>query len=244
MSKLNASDLIDLRRSLVNLASVMLLMVLTTGVAGLFSSWSLSQFHRHTEKTLMEASGVVSDARSVQASFKVQVQEWKNILLRGHVEADRDRYSAAFRAQAKKTIEVLQSLPARVDRLQLLNDAGAPYKLADAVDVSEIVAELVALNEQYERGLAAASADDAMDGWDPMLADGMLRGADRAVSDRMESIPVLIRRALDASLSKSQQLGESRFETLSRFVWSAILFALAMVAIMIWRILRHPALAR
>ena len=244
MSKLNASDLIDLRRSLVSLASLMLLMVLTTGIAGLFAAWSLSEFHLRTEKTLMEASAAVSEARSVQANFKLQVQEWKNILLRGHVEVDRARYRAAFRAQAGKTAESLKSLPAEVDRLQLLNDAGAPVKLTDLVDVPGISTELAALNERYETALAAASAEDAMDGWDPMLADGMLRGADRAVSDRMESIPVLIRQAIDASLRKSQQLGESRFETLSRFVWSAILFALAMVAIMIWRILRHPALAR
>jgi methyl-accepting chemotaxis protein-1 (serine sensor receptor) len=244
MSKLNASDLIDLRRSLVSLASLMLLMVLTTGIAGLFAAWSLSEFHLRTENTLMEASAAVSDARSVQANFKVQVQEWKNILLRGHVEVDRARYRAAFRAQAGKTADSLKSLPAKVDRLQLLNDAGAPVKLADLVDVPGISTELAALNERYETALASASAEDAMDGWDPMLADGLLRGADRELSDRMESIPVALRKAIDASLRKSQQMGAERFETLSRFVWSAIVFALAMVAIMIWRILRHPALAR
>ena len=244
MTKLNASEQAVFRRSLINLASLMLLMVLTTGIAGLFAAWSLSAFHLRTEKTLTEASVVVSDARSVQASFKVQVQEWKNILLRGHVETDRDGYSAAFRAQAKKTVEVLQSLPASVDRLQLLNDAGAPFKLSDVVDVAEILAELGVLNERYETALAAASAEDATDGWDPMLADGMLRGGDRAVSERMESIPLLLRKAIDANLSKSQQLGEARFETLSRFVWSTVVFALAMVALMVWRILRHPALTR
>jgi methyl-accepting chemotaxis protein len=244
MTKLNASEQAVFRRSLINLASLMLLMVLITGIAGLFASWSLSQFHLRAENTLTEASVVVADARSIQANFKVQVQEWKNILLRGHVEGDRERYSAAFRAQARKTIDLLQSLPAQVDRLQLLSDADAPFKLADAVNVSEIVAELVALNERYELALAAASADTAMDGWDPVLADGLVRGADRVPSDRMESLPVLIRQAVDANLRKSQQVGAARFGTLLNFVWAVIIFALAMVALMIWRILRHPALAR
>ncbi len=244
MSKLNASDLIDLRRSLVNLASLMLLMVLTTGIAGLFAAWSLSEFHQRTEKTLTEASVAVDSARSIHANFKVQVQEWKNILLRGHDVKDRERYAAAFRAQGKKTTDSLEALPAQVDRLQLMNDAGATFKLADAVDVAEILAELRSLNERYEGALAAASGDDAMDGWDPMLADTLLRGADRAVSENMEAIPLALVKVVDATLRNSQQVGSARFETLYRFVWSAIVFALTMVALMIWRILRHPALAR
>ena len=83
-----------------------------------------------------------------------------------------------------------------------------------------------------------------MDGWDPMLADGLLRGADRPVSEAMEPIPGAILSAVEVNLLRSQQLGAARFETLLRFVWSAIVFALAMVALMVWRILRHPALTR
>lgn len=247
MSKLNASDLISLRRSLMSLASLMLLMVLTTGVAGLFAAWSLSEFHLRTEKTLSEASVAVDGARSIHANFKVQVQEWKNILLRGRDVESRNRYVAAFRAQGQKTTDLLHDLPAKVDRLKLAGDAGAkgtPFKLADAVDVPGMLAELRLLNAAYESALAAAASVDAKDGWDPMRADQLLRGADRAVSERMESIPFALAKAIDTTLRMSQAEGASRFETLTRFVWSAIAFALAMVAIMVWRILRHPALAR
>ncbi len=247
MSKLNASELIGLRRSLMSLASLMLLMVLTTGVAGLFAAWSLSEFHLRTEKTLTEASLAVDDARAIHANFKVQVQEWKNVLLRGHDIESRDRYAAAFRAQGKKTTDMLESLPARVDRLKLASDTaakGVPFKLADAVDVPGMLAELRVLNAAYEGALAAASASAVKGGWDPGLADQLLRGADRAVSERLESIPFALLKAVDATLRLSQAEGASRFETLTRFVWSAIVFALAMVATMVWRILGHPALAR
>lgn len=247
MNKINASELIGLRRSLMNLASLMLLMVLTTGIAGLFAAWSLSEFHLRIERTLTEAAVAVDDARSVNSNFKAQVQEWKNILLRGHDVKDRERYVAAFRAQGQKTVDLLESLPAKVDRLKLMTDVGqqvVPFRLGDAVDVPMMLTELRVLHERYERALAAASSGDAMDGWDPMLADGLVRGADRAVSESVDSIPFAVIRAVNATLRVSQEEGAARFETLSRFVWSAIVFALAMVAIMVWRILRHPALVR
>ena len=244
MTKLNTSEQAVFRRSLINLASLMLLMVLTTGIAGLFAAWSLSEFHLRIEKSVTEASSAVDDARLVQVEFKAQVGDWNKILLGGYAVEDRDRLSSAYRTQAKKTMDLLQSLPAKVDRLALLAKADGPFKLADAVDVPKILAELRALNERYETGLAAASAEDAMDGWDPMLADGLLRGADRPVSEAMEPIPGAILSAVEVNLLRSQQLGAARFETLLRFVWSAIVFALAMVALMVWRILRHPALTR
>jgi hypothetical protein len=247
VSKLNPSDLIGLRRSLMSLASLMLLMVLTTGVAGLFATWSLSGFHQRMEKKLTEASVVIDEARSIHATFKVQVQEWKNILLRGQDLASRERYAVAFRAQGKKTTDLLLSLPDKVDRLKLAGNAGpgnVPFQLADAVNLPEILAELQALNLAYESALVAASGSGAKDGWDPMLADRLVRGADRTVGERMEAIPFALIKAVNATLIASQEQGTARFETLLRFVWTAIALALAMVAIMIWRILRHPALAR
>lgn len=247
MSKLNPSDLIGLRRSLMSLASLMLLMVLTTGVAGLFATWSLSAFHQRMEKKLTDASVVIADARSIHATFKVQVQEWKNILLRGQDLESRARYAAAFRAQGKNTVDLLLALPEKVDGLKLVGSAApgnVPFRLADAVNLPEILAELQALNLAYESALVAASGSGAKEGWDPLLADRLVRGADRTIGDNMEAIPFALIKAINATAIASQEEGTARFETLLRFVWTAIALALAMVAIMIWRILRHPALAR
>lgn len=231
----------------MSLASLMLLMVLTTGVAGLFATWSLSAFHQRMEKKLTDASVVIADARSIHATFKVQVQEWKNILLRGQDLESRARYAAAFRAQGKNTVDLLLALPEKVDGLKLVGSAApgnVPFRLADAVNLPEILAELQALNLAYESALVAASGSGAKEGWDPLLADRLVRGADRTIGDNMEAIPFALIKAINATAIASQEEGTARFETLLRFVWTAIALALAMVAIMIWRILRHPALAR
>lgn len=242
--KLNVTDLADVRRSLVNLASVMLLVVLITGIAGLFAAWSLTALHLRTEKTLTDMAVTLDHARSIQVHFKTQVQEWKNILLRGHVQADRDRYILAFEAQRKLATELLEALPAKVD--QLRPSAGAaqsvsPFDLADALDLSGMAEELRALNQSYGAALLAAGAGGR---WNPVLADGMLRGADRRLGERMDAIPPAFLAAADTTMRLAQAAEAARFDSLSRLIWSAILFALAVVALMIWRILRHPALTR
>lgn len=242
--KLNLTDLADVRRSLVNLASVMLLVVLITGIAGLFSAWSLTALHLRTEKTLTEMAVTLDHARSIQVHFKTQVQEWKNILLRGHVREDRERYIVAFEAQKRRAVELLEALPAKVDQLRPPPGAAqrvSPFDLADALDLPGMAQELKALNEGYDRALAAASAGGR---WNPALADGLLRGADRRVGERMDAIPPAFLAAADTAMEHAQEIEAARFESLSRLIWSAILFALAVVALMIWRILRHPALAR
>ena len=242
--KLNVTDLADVRRSLVNLASVMLLVVLITGIAGLFSTWSLTALHLRTEKTLTDMAVTLDHARSIQVHFKTQVQEWKNILLRGHVGEDRERYIVAFETQKKRAVELLDALPAMVDRLRPPASAAqlvSPFELADALDLPAMAQELKALNEVYGRALAAATAGGR---WNPSLADSLLRGADRKVGERMDALPPAFLAAADTTMRLAQEVEAARFEGLSRLIWSAILFALAVVALMIWRILRHPALVR
>ena len=164
MAKVNLSDLMSLRRSLMSLASLMLLMVLTTGIAGLFAVWSLSGLHLRTEKTLNEAAATLDHARSVQANFKTQVQEWKNILLRGHVAQDRASHLKAFEARKLKTTELLQALPARLDRLEKMagsDHESSAFRLPATINVPEQITALAQLNQAYDRALQAATAGDA-----------------------------------------------------------------------------------
>ena len=47
---------------------------------------------------------------SAQVVFKTQVQEWKNILVRGHVQADFDKYLGLFSKEEKRVQELLTPL--------------------------------------------------------------------------------------------------------------------------------------
>ncbi|MSQ68363.1 MAG: hypothetical protein EXR83_09255 [Gammaproteobacteria bacterium] len=120
MSKVfNAAESAELRRALLNLASLMLLAVLVTGICGLFAVWSLSGLPVRTANTLNQVTGTLDHARLAHAHFKTQVQEWKNILLRGDLPADRARYQMAFANEKQATLALLQALPARIAQLDV-----------------------------------------------------------------------------------------------------------------------------
>src|SRR3954469_22029956 len=61
----------------------------------------------------------VDTARSAQVEFKIQVQEWKNILVRGSDPAQLEKYTAAFKKSSEKTNAELQKVTVVLGKLGL-----------------------------------------------------------------------------------------------------------------------------
>ena len=112
-------------------------------------------------------------ARAVQSSFKTEVQEWKNVILRGSDAADLDRYAAARRAEHARVV-------ARADSLRARTHDRAALALLD-----RFTAAHAALGRDYEAGVAAFAADTLRDA---RAADRGLRGRDRAASATLDSL--------------------------------------------------------
>ena len=249
---LSASDAFALRRALINLASLMLLMILSVGIAGLFSVWSTNRYQTRTQLALNELSATMLVAAQAQLHFKTQVQEWKNTLLRGQDLKDRAKYIAAFEAEMSQTQVLLDDLPAKVNKLaqdafllglksagESSGATGVSVRMKD--DVLQILAEFLAANEIYSVALDRAQMDG---GWDPGKADLAVRGADRELTAHLEAIPVQLAKAhADLVLVANREV-ESRFATLLRLVWGSIGVALSIVSWSLWRILKHPALVK
>ena len=236
----------------MNLASLMLLMVLSVGILGLFSVWSLSTYQARTQAALSEVTISMDQARQAQLHFKTQIQEWKNILLRGHVLKDRAVYLAAFEKEKTITSKLLEELLSKVDQIQ---KSEALIKLLQVPHSEELkgvspqikgeneqaIAGLVVLNQTYQQALDEAQKDGL---WDPRAADGFARGADRNLIVVMDAVPVEFERAYGDLVSLANLAADARFETLTRVVWVGVIFALSMVAFMLWRMLKHPALVK
>lgn len=253
MKKLVAmSEVASLRRKIMSLASMMLMLVLSVGIVGLFSVWSLSRFHTATQHATTQVAETIEQARQAQTHFKTQVQEWKNILLRGHDLEERKRYSAAFETQALRALELLESLPAQFDQvassdmIQGMTQDDVKLALVTGLprlrsEVTSITAELRQLNQTYRNSLAMAQAGGK---WDVRYADSAVRGADRELSDRIDAVMVDLMKAHGEFIASGTRAELMRFDTLSRFVWISILSALGLLFFMLWQTLRHPVLVK
>lgn len=113
------------------------------------------------------------DARAMEVAFKMQVQEWKDILLRGSDPAALQKYSQQFTAR-ETTVRTLAA------------------KLGDEVTDPAVSSEVERFRDQYSVLSAkyrnAYQAFAASRGTDFKTADAAVLGQDRAPTDLIEKI--------------------------------------------------------
>ena len=105
--------------------------------------------------------------------FKVQVQEWKNVLLRGKQPDQRKRYWSQFEAQEAKVQRILADL--------LVLTAEEP---ALASQIERLRNEHRNLGDAYRKGLEAFIAA----GSDPFAGDAAVTGIDRDTSAHLSEL--------------------------------------------------------
>jgi methyl-accepting chemotaxis protein len=126
-------------------------------------------------------------ARSAQVHFKKQVQEWKNVLLRGHDPALYDRYLKGFDEEEA-------SVRAELGRVrEILRRDGATTARVDS-----LLATHALLGVRYREALAGY---DRADPQAHRKVDAAVRGIDRAPTDAMDSLVAELQRAGDARLA-------------------------------------------
>ncbi|MGE4405263.1 methyl-accepting chemotaxis protein [Pseudomonas sp.] len=115
--------------------------------------------------------------------FKIQVQEWKNVLLRGKQTDARDRYWSKFEAQEAKVQARLAALLERSADDPLLTR-----------QVEALRSEHRALGSAYRKGLEAFVAA----GSDPVAGDAAVAGIDRATSAQMSELLAQLQQSANA----------------------------------------------
>lgn len=148
-------------------------------------------------------------ARVAQVDFKKQVQEWKDILLRGHNPADLDKYTGLFRDAEVRVHENALALSKQIQ------DPSARQLMADFVIAHE------ALGRKYQEAYETYVGG----GFDFKAADRSVRGMDRQPTDLFDRAVAKLAEQVQQSLHAQQQ-AVSRKQLLILVVAGAFLLVL------------------
>jgi methyl-accepting chemotaxis protein len=187
---------------LVVVGGMTLLVVSAISLGNLGVTTAVDDFRRlstHEFDAERDVSGMV-------AAFKKQVQEWKNVLLRGADEKQRLKYWGKFEQQEAGIQETGTALLGRMP----------PSEARDLL--VQFMEEHKAMGRAYRTGYQAFI--DA--GFDPGAGDRAVKGIDRAPTELLEDAAALI--AADALSATEDALQHA--EAASLYAWIATLAAL------------------
>lgn len=114
---------------------------------------------------------LLTDLENAHVSFKIQIQEWKNILIRGNDAAAFEKHFKGFSEEEAKVQKLLADAAVELPKLDL-----------PATEVNAIAEAHRKLGENYRQALKSFSAAEPDAG---KKVDILVRGMDRETSDTM-----------------------------------------------------------
>jgi twitching motility protein PilJ len=147
-------------------------LILILGLSYLFMTRYVIYTYEHSQTRLVQQYDFITHTadlvRTAQVSFETQVQEFKNMLLRGHDAAAREEYTASFKKEAREVEANLQDLkekltaqkldPDRADKLlethrgitdTYLKEYDARFEPKDPLSVRRVDAAVRDIDRQF-----------------------------------------------------------------------------------------------
>ncbi|MBL8256774.1 MAG: HAMP domain-containing protein [Pseudoxanthomonas mexicana] len=203
----------SLQAKLLGSLTLGLVVILLCALAGLGSAWlSLS-----TDVPPQVAQA--ADGERLSRDFRVQVQEWKNILIRGHDEEQRAKYVAAFDEKGREVATLAGTLSAT---------------LADP-QARQLAKDFHAQHTTLENNYRAALEQFAAAGYNTQEGDRLVKGMDRELGKTLETLIARTKVLADAAVIARSQ--EAR-RTLVLCAALSVLAAIGLIAVLGWWIRR------
>ena len=197
-------------------------LAMVTAAAGVFGLWRMNDAIGVYEHTLATEVAHERRAAEVQLHFKVQVQEWKNVLLRGREAAAREKAWVAFthtEAEVGKDAKALaEALPSGPTREQAQRFVQAHAELGQA----------------YRKGFDAFGAA----GGDAVAGDQAVRGIDREPTRLLDRLTEDIAKAAQARATEARTVRDRAV------LMSAAGLLLSMVAASVMGVLLSRTITR
>jgi methyl-accepting chemotaxis protein len=208
-------DMKTARRMQLSLLSAIVIVGLATAAVLMYAlSLNASTYDGIFENEVAQQEA----ARVIQVSFKKQVQEWKNILLRGTDYEQYKKHSSGFHAEETAVHD-------RATELQgTLSDEEAKAVLA------EFIAAHNAMKDAYAKAETAFAAEL---GTKPAEADALVKGADRAPTDLIDKLVERLKaRAEDVRVAQAAAVRRAQ-----KIAGVIVVVAFAVLSIMLVRVM-------
>jgi methyl-accepting chemotaxis protein len=196
------------------LAAFLLLAMIAVSAQGLRALKDSATANAAATERNAQLEASVNAARVTQVSFKIQVQEWKNILLRG---ADAD----AFEKHLKEFKEMANHADAA---LLELKDIESKLGL-DASEVDELLKAHADLGNKYLTALKQydqSAADSAH------VVDGLVKGLDRALNTKLDAVVAATRERMVSLRKQSALDATARSRSAMAILTTLVLLATAL----------------
>ena len=211
--------------SMVPLIGMILLVIMANGLIAVFGFSYHNLLTARAQDEMEHVYDGVDRIREAQIHFKRQVQEWKNILLRGHDPEAYVKYANAFQHEQGRVRKLFDSLTQ--DWSQWPEIAQGVPVLADQLD---------SLNARYAEAIsrldAGASAQDV---------DGLVRGMDRPLEVELDALVRTVEDKVQIQRQELREEDQNRYKffrkLLSFTTATGCILALVMLVLLMRR---HP----
>ncbi|HTD03930.1 methyl-accepting chemotaxis protein [Undibacterium sp.] len=206
------------------LSGLLLFAVIGVGLGG---QNALSDSDARNTETMQKGAVVtqaVNTARKAQVEFKKEVQEWKDLLIRGNDGAAFKKHSEAFVKQGESTQNNLLQLKSLFAQLKL--------------DVQPIEDALTTHRQLQGKYLEALKQYDQANQNSAQLVDGLVKGMDRPPTQKIDGIVDFILVQADRLVAEARQESQQHYQFSSRLLWGAIAFALVLGATITYWLVR------
>jgi methyl-accepting chemotaxis protein len=211
------------------LAASLLLLLFGMGLQGIYSASQAKDRLDQSLDTLSALMAVTSNNDDTTIDFKTQVQEWKNILLRGNNAKDYDTYLQAFNKQQAAVQQRLEKSKSLMANLGL-----------ETARVDELAQEHRALHTRY---IEALKSYDANDDNSPRAVDKAVRGMDRKTAQGIDQLSELIGKESEKRISAVKASAQAQYAAARAVSLTGFVLSLAIGLLLVVRITRsitHP----
>ena len=194
-------------------------------VLGGFALWQMQSINQVTQDNLSRIERIneaVLQVEQAHMHFRTQIQEWKNILIRGNDPQLFDRHLNSFNREADLTQTRLQQAMEQFTALGI-----------DTTELQRLRQIHTDLGTTYLRALESFDANDPDTG---QQIDTAVRGVDRAASQGLEQYTAEVQQQLDQIFAEVETIISDQFIATRTFLSIAVVVIILICAPLFWLI--------